>query len=245
MEYHAAKKIIEFAKLWGAKADGANLWVKVLRYFATQTCAQLQNQTPQQRHAVWATNENAVHLQNVLRVIEADELLPPLMVVQLLSAEEYELLPIGVVRDYLVRYFEQLNEQTANDEQTIDNYKQETELVRAKTTQNECLITGNKSSRVSEMVDALAVKAAPEHLHESFAKRLSDASFGLGSQARFGVVAEHFGYGVFDSISGGGGGGSGGGGGGSGGKVGGDGVAAGGAAGASASSSSVIIDDDY
>jgi hypothetical protein len=101
MEYHAAQKIIDFAKKWGAR--DFNVWVKVIQYFGSRGA------------------QDEAHLRAVLGHIERAQLLPPLMVVQLLGSAELEC-QVGVVRDYLIRYFESIDETVASSEQTIDEY---------------------------------------------------------------------------------------------------------------------------
>ena len=102
-------KCVEFGE------QDPNLWVQVLTFLAdTYTNS--------------GDREEDEAIQEVLEHIEAAALLPPLLVVQLVSRNPA--VPLGVVREFVVGFLGRQESQVREDKRAIDNLKEQTEDMR-------------------------------------------------------------------------------------------------------------------
>lgn len=110
MEHNEYVHVIESCKKFGQQDP--QLWVQALSYFACK-------------------EENCKsQLMETLTHIDKKNLLPPLMVIQILAHNSTATL--SVVKDYIVRRLQMENDQIAEDERLIKQYKEDTEKKRIK-----------------------------------------------------------------------------------------------------------------
>uniref|UniRef100_H2ZAB8 Vacuolar protein sorting-associated protein 11 homolog n=1 Tax=Ciona savignyi TaxID=51511 RepID=H2ZAB8_CIOSA len=114
MDHEAHGLVVDTCRRYGGE-DGA-LWQQALTYFAKQ----------QGHHA---TNETIGSLTSHPH-IEKHNLLPPLLVVQLLSKNST--VTLGVVRDYILRRIRQESDEIENCEKSIADYQVETQEMKNK-----------------------------------------------------------------------------------------------------------------
>ena len=69
-------------------------------------------------------------LSQLLKIIEHKKIIPPMLVIRVLL--ESKRASLGSVKDYLSRYLSKLNDRHLNNENAIDHYKDDTEIVRQK-----------------------------------------------------------------------------------------------------------------
>nr|XP_054754971.1 vacuolar protein sorting-associated protein 11 homolog isoform X1 [Lytechinus pictus] len=125
MEHDSYDKIIQTCKSYGNKDP--NLWVQALSYFA----AKEENCKP--------------FIVEVLSQIDRRNLLPPLLVIQTLAHNSTATL--SVIKDYIVRRLQQENDQIADDERLIKQYREETKKMKS---QIEEMKTSAKMFQVSK-----------------------------------------------------------------------------------------------
>ncbi|XP_072041834.1 vacuolar protein sorting-associated protein 11 homolog [Amphiura filiformis] len=125
MEHDEYDQIIDACKRYGTQ--DSNLWVQALSYFAGRedNCKQ--------------------YIVEVLSQIDRRNLLPPLIVIETLAHNSTATL--SVVKDYIIRRLQQENDQIADDERLIKQYREETEKMR---TQIEEMKTNAKIFQVSK-----------------------------------------------------------------------------------------------
>ncbi|KAF8764622.1 Vacuolar protein sorting-associated protein like [Argiope bruennichi] len=87
-----------------------NLWVQALWFF----CQQEKNQKP--------------YVITILNEVERNNLLSPILVVDIMSKSHTATLDL--IKDYIIRYLQKENEQIAEDERLIKQYREETEKMR-------------------------------------------------------------------------------------------------------------------
>ncbi|XP_005091075.1 vacuolar protein sorting-associated protein 11 homolog isoform X1 [Aplysia californica] len=110
MEHREYVHVIEACKKFGQQDP--QLWVQALSYFASK-------------------EENCKsQLMETLSHIDKKNLLPPLMVIQILAHNSTATL--SVVKDYIVRRLQMENDQIAEDERLIKQYREDTEKKRSK-----------------------------------------------------------------------------------------------------------------
>ena len=129
MEHHQAAAILATCNRHGDKVP--NLWVQALAYFAAQP----------------DPYEDAI--QTVLRAIKDRKLMPPLMILQILSANPRK--ELGVVKDFIVASLAEENDIIAADQEEIHRFQTETatmkeEIIRLHT-QSETHTGSNKALR--------------------------------------------------------------------------------------------------
>jgi hypothetical protein len=95
IEAHDSQSIIKNCKKFGNSGRGPNLWVQVLTHFATQ-------------------DDCEDEIQQVLQYINRSNILPPLLVVQILAQNQR--LPLSVVRDYIVDRLDKEHKLIAKDQ---------------------------------------------------------------------------------------------------------------------------------
>eukprot|EP00057_Strongylocentrotus_purpuratus_P015993 XP_011670467.1 PREDICTED: vacuolar protein sorting-associated protein 11 homolog [Strongylocentrotus purpuratus] len=125
MEHDSYDQIIEDCKRYGNQDP--NLWVQALSYFA----AKEENCKP--------------YIVEVLSQIDRRNLLPPLLVIQTLAHNSTATL--SVIKDYIVRRLQQENDQIADDERLIKQYREETKKMKS---QIEEMKTSAKMFQVSK-----------------------------------------------------------------------------------------------
>ncbi|EFA75946.1 RING zinc finger-containing protein [Heterostelium album PN500] len=112
IEYHMENEdfdgLIKSCKKYGDQDP--NLWVQVLSYFAT--------------HQKNCQNE----ITEVLTNIDRDNLIPPLLVIQILAQNKYTTLQ--VIKDYISRRLSQETQQIDKDYQQIKQFAEETDKMR-------------------------------------------------------------------------------------------------------------------
>ncbi|GFQ99030.1 vacuolar protein sorting-associated protein 11 homolog [Trichonephila clavata] len=87
-----------------------NLWVQALWFF----CQQEKNQKP--------------YVITILNEVERNNLLSPILVVDIMAKSHTATLDL--IKDYIIRYLQKENEQIAEDERLIKQYREETEKMR-------------------------------------------------------------------------------------------------------------------
>jgi len=102
-------KCVDFGK------QDPNLWVLVLTYFADTYSASAD-----------ADEDDAIH--EVLEHIESASLLPPLLVVQLVSRNPE--VPLGVVSDFMIGFLRTQEAEISEDQRVIDKLREETDEMR-------------------------------------------------------------------------------------------------------------------
>ncbi|XXQ38213.1 Vacuolar protein sorting-associated protein 11 like protein [Plasmodiophora brassicae] len=107
-----ANEILETCIYYGDEEP--NLWLRALSYFADNA-----------RHS-----SNAESIQQVLRHIQETRLLPPLMVIQILSRNQS--IPLAIVKDFLLQSLTYEQSLLDDDRRRIDEYRAETADIRAK-----------------------------------------------------------------------------------------------------------------
>lgn len=125
MEHNSYDQIIEACKRYGNQDP--HLWVQALSYFA----AKEENCKP--------------FIVEVLSQIDRRNLLPPLLVIQTLAHNSTATL--SVIKDYIVRRLQQENDQIAEDERLIKQYREETKKMKG---QIEEMKTSAKMFQVSK-----------------------------------------------------------------------------------------------
>ncbi|XP_062520596.1 vacuolar protein sorting-associated protein 11 homolog [Corticium candelabrum] len=108
MEHDDYHQVIETCNSHGQKDP--NLWVQALSYFAGKE------------------DDCREQIAEVLNHIEKRNLLPPLMVIQTLARNST--CTLAVVKDYVSRCLQRENQQIAEDEQLIKEYRENTEKMR-------------------------------------------------------------------------------------------------------------------
>eukprot|EP00163_Fabomonas_tropica_P014545 TRINITY_DN2645_c0_g1_i7.p3 TRINITY_DN2645_c0_g1~~TRINITY_DN2645_c0_g1_i7.p3 ORF type:complete len:165 (-),score=46.28 TRINITY_DN2645_c0_g1_i7:1977-2471(-) len=108
MEENEHAKIIRACKKYGDKDP--NLWIQVLSYFAGKEddCGQ--------------------EIAEVLSNIDRDNLLPPLLVIQILALNEKTTL--SVIKDYITGRLQQEQQLIEEDHRLIRTYREETDKMR-------------------------------------------------------------------------------------------------------------------
>eukprot|EP00004_Rigifila_ramosa_P020754 TRINITY_DN5423_c0_g1_i3.p1 TRINITY_DN5423_c0_g1~~TRINITY_DN5423_c0_g1_i3.p1 ORF type:complete len:536 (-),score=155.32 TRINITY_DN5423_c0_g1_i3:7-1614(-) len=109
MDNNDYEMVITSCKRFGDK--DSNLWVQVLGYFAERA---------EECHA---------EIKSILSFIDKDNILPPLLVVQILA--QHEKASLAVVKDYISRRLQQEQLAIAEDQRQIRQFKEETEKMRA------------------------------------------------------------------------------------------------------------------
>ncbi|KAJ8020828.1 Vacuolar protein sorting-associated protein 11-like [Holothuria leucospilota] len=109
MEYDKYDNILDVCKRYGTQDP--NLWVQALSYFATKE------------------KDCKPYIVDVLSQIDRHNLLPPLLVIQTLAHNSTATLT--VIKDYIVRRLQQENDQIAEDERLIEQYREETKIKRS------------------------------------------------------------------------------------------------------------------
>lgn len=69
-------------------------------------------------------------LSQLLKIIEHEKIVPPMVVIKILSDSKRA--SLGSVKDYLIRFLGKLNDRYLDNENAIDHYKDDTEIVRQK-----------------------------------------------------------------------------------------------------------------
>jgi hypothetical protein len=100
--------IIQACKKYGDKDP--NLWIQVLSYFASKE------------------EDCQKEIMEVLGYIDRDNLLPPLLVIQILS--EKKTATLSLIKDYIIKRLQQENQLITEDQKQIRNYKEETKKMR-------------------------------------------------------------------------------------------------------------------
>lgn len=118
MDANDYDNVIDTCNLYGAQDP--NMWVKVLSYFAVREDC-----------------ENRI--LEVLQKIEKKNILPPLLVIQILSQTPNA--KLKVIKEYITRKLQEENEMIEQDKAKIRSYKEDTEKMR---TEIEELRTGAK-----------------------------------------------------------------------------------------------------
>lgn len=103
------KSIIEICTKYGE--DEPNLWVDALWYFSEHY-----------------TDSQTANTLVVIEQIERHKLLPPLMVIEVLS--KHGKVTLGVVRNYLLRWIHDEKELIDENEKAIEKYKQECDTIK-------------------------------------------------------------------------------------------------------------------
>lgn len=98
-----------------------DMWIQVLSFFAQEAAAA-------EEEVETDGGRFEEHISKVLMKIEKHDLLPPLLVVQLLS--KHRRTQLGTIKDYLVRKFQQEQQLISKDLQVIKEYQQESEKMR-------------------------------------------------------------------------------------------------------------------
>jgi len=109
MEHNEYENIIRACKKYGDKDP--NLWVQVLTYFARKD------------------EDCQKEITEVLTYVDRDNLLPPLLVIQILSQKQSATL--SLIKDYICRRLQQESQLIAEDYRQIRNYKEETKKMRS------------------------------------------------------------------------------------------------------------------
>lgn len=109
MEHDDYVNVIETCKKFGQQ--DSNLWVQALSYFARKE------------------DDCKPQLMEVLSQIDKKNLLPPLLVIQTLAHNSTATL--SVVKDYIIRRLQMENDQIAEDERLIKQYREDTDKKRA------------------------------------------------------------------------------------------------------------------
>ncbi|XP_046856298.1 vacuolar protein sorting-associated protein 11 homolog [Xenia sp. Carnegie-2017] len=108
MEHDEHVNVMETCRKYGSQ--DSNLWVQALSYFASKE------------------NDCRKYIMEVLNYIDRHNLLPPLLVLQTLAHSSTATL--SVVKDYIIKRLQQEDEQIAEDERLIRQYREETEKMR-------------------------------------------------------------------------------------------------------------------
>jgi hypothetical protein len=108
MEHSQMNGIIQACNRHGDKVP--NLWVQALSYFAAQAepCEE--------------------QIQQVLRAIKERKLLPPLMILQILSQNPNK--QLSVVKDYIIHSLQEENDLIKADQEEIQRFQMETQTMR-------------------------------------------------------------------------------------------------------------------
>lgn len=109
MEHYDNENVIKTCERFGS-AD-PNLWVQALWFFSN------------------SGENHKTELLRVMRKIEENKLLPPIMVVDIISQSPTATL--GVIKDYLIRHLQQQTEQMNEDERLMKSYREETEKMKS------------------------------------------------------------------------------------------------------------------
>jgi vacuolar protein sorting-associated protein 11 len=128
-EHDEFDNVVAACKRYGDKSP--NLWVSALSYFASKKGA----------------DANAVkqHIAQVLGYIDRGDLLPPLLVIEILA--QNSAVTLESIREYITRRLQQENQLIADDQRQIEQYSTHTEKMRAEITQ---LRTGAKIFQLSK-----------------------------------------------------------------------------------------------
>lgn len=116
MEQNDYENVIMACKKYGTtnnKDKDANIWIQVLNYFTT--CSSTDREF----------NDEIMH---ILQYIDHNDLLPPLIVVQILSQNSK--MELGTIKEYLIRRLHQQQELIAQDQNLIKNYQTETKKMK-------------------------------------------------------------------------------------------------------------------
>ncbi|XP_064382449.1 vacuolar protein sorting-associated protein 11 homolog [Halichondria panicea] len=107
MEHNDYDQVMDTCKRHGRQDP--NLWVQALSYFASvEKCKDF--------------------IAEVLHHIEANHLMPPLMVVQTLADSQYATL--NDIKPYILKHLQEVNDQIAKDEQLVKQYRDDTTKMR-------------------------------------------------------------------------------------------------------------------
>eukprot|EP01100_Stratorugosa_tubuloviscum_P009148 TRINITY_DN3821_c1_g1_i2.p1 TRINITY_DN3821_c1_g1~~TRINITY_DN3821_c1_g1_i2.p1 ORF type:complete len:907 (-),score=370.21 TRINITY_DN3821_c1_g1_i2:89-2758(-) len=101
------KSILRLCKIRGSEEP--NLWIQALNYFAKEEI------------------DSQKDIIDALSHIEAENILPPLVVIQILSKSK---LPLNVVRNYITNSLQQQEKDIAEDQKNIKTLEDETEKMR-------------------------------------------------------------------------------------------------------------------
>lgn len=107
MEHNDYEQVMDTCKRHGRQDP--NLWVQALSYFAS--CEKCKD-----------------FIAVVLRHIEENHLMPPLMVVQTLADSQYATL--ADIKPYILKHLQEVNEQIVKDEQLVKQYREDTTRMR-------------------------------------------------------------------------------------------------------------------
>ena len=88
-----------------------NLWIQVLSYFARKQ------------------DDCQKEIGEVLQAIDRENLVPPLLVVQILAQKPNA--PLSLVKDFISRRLQQESQTIADDNKQIRNYKEDTKKMRS------------------------------------------------------------------------------------------------------------------
>lgn len=108
MEHHQISGLLQACQRHGEKVP--NLWVQALSYFAAQA-------EPYEQE-----------IQMVLRALKERKLLPPLMILQILSQNPTK--QLSVVKDFIIQSLQEENDLIKADQEEIQRYQMETQTMR-------------------------------------------------------------------------------------------------------------------
>ncbi|KAG8192364.1 hypothetical protein JTE90_029095 [Oedothorax gibbosus] len=108
IENHEIDAIMKTCERFGSYDP--NLWVQALWFF----CQQEKTQKP--------------YVASILKEVERNNLLSPILVVDIMAKSHTATLDL--IKDYIIRYLQKENEQIAEDERLIKQYREETEKMR-------------------------------------------------------------------------------------------------------------------
>lgn len=135
----------------------AKLYNLVLQYYIDQddslkiikTCEQFGSENPNlyMPALIHYSKTGDERLSQILKAIEHHKLIPPMVVIKILL--ESKRTSLGSIKDYLVRFLAKLNDKHLDNENAIDHYKDDTEVVRQKIEEFENHQTVFKPSKCS------------------------------------------------------------------------------------------------
>jgi len=108
-------------------------------------------------------------LSQLLKIIEHDKIIPPMVVIKILS--ESRRASLGSVKDYLIRFLRKLNDRLMDNENAIDHFKDDTEIVRQKIEDfenNQTVFQPSKCSACQGILDLPSVHFLCNHSYHEY-----------------------------------------------------------------------------
>ena len=152
----------------------AKLYHLVLQYYIDQddslkiikTCEEFGEEDPKlfMPALIHYSKTGDERLSQLLKAIEHQRIMPPMVVIKVLL--ESKRATLGMVKEYLVRFLSRLNDRQMDNENAIDHYKDDTEVVRLRIEEfenNQTLFQPSKCSACQGILDLPSVHFLCSH----------------------------------------------------------------------------------